>query len=615
MTLHFNEKPFPCAWAGFLFTALSLLLFSNGHAQNDISSIDSLGQLLEANPGNNTVEEVILYALTKKEQEDHNAYLEALELALKHIDAVSSDSIKVLLHNNMGIACMLTTEFGLSAEHLYQALKIAEQQKDTLQSILTFLNLGTLNLYSNEFDKALEHFFKAETLVNYSDTQVDPEMLGVLIVNLGITLVRKHEYGEARIWFNKGLEHAEKTQQAQLMGTLYNSIGMTYQYENNLMEANLNFKKCLSKCLERGDRRVESYCYQNIAGNFHMLDQYDSAIFYLHKGMAIAQELKLKKVQEEFLRGLSETNYDSENYKDAYSFLRRRLILRDSIYSDKRKEKIAELEELYEAEKRQREIDLLESANNAQSLKLAQVQLVALGLLAIVLLLALAVLFYFFRIRLRTNSRIAALKQNALRAQMNPHFMFNVLSAIQNSVLKDDKFKASNFLAKFAKLTRLVLVNSSQEKVKLKDEIHQLELYLTLEQFRMNKHFTFGIEIEEDIKVDFQKIPNLLIQPFLENAIWHGIAHRDSPGWIQLKVKQENDLLRFTIEDNGVGRTRAAELREKDEINQPMGMQITKDRLELYRLEHRESIGIEITDLTGDQDEAVGTRVEILIPA
>ncbi|GAB4022811.1 two-component regulator propeller domain-containing protein [Spirosoma koreense] len=212
------------------------------------------------------------------------------------------------------------------------------------------------------------------------------------------------------------------------------------------------------------------------------------------------------------------------------------------------------------------------------------------------------------------RERIAASEMKALRSQMNPHFLYNSLNAIRLFVLQNDGDNADKYLVKFARLMRLILDNSRQEWVTLTSELEQLSLYLELEQLRFDNLFDFSVTTDPDLTLDNTLIPPMIIQPYIENAILHGMAHKQSKGWIQVRIDRKADHLNCTVDDNGVGRQRAQVLKKQVSSHRSVGLQVTEDRLQLIGQRSGQSAGVTIIDKYDDEQAATGTRVLIRLP-
>lgn len=246
-----------------------------------------------------------------------------------------------------------------------------------------------------------------------------------------------------------------------------------------------------------------------------------------------------------------------------------------------------------------------------------------------ILVLAVATLWSVILIRIRTIRRkhtvekkmlsiekqIFELEQKALRLQMNPHFIFNSLNAIQNFVLANDTDKAVNYLAKFSHLMRMILANSTASMITLKDEMKALTYYIDLEKLRFDDRFDYAILRDPSIDEEFVEIPPMLFQPYVENAIIHGLVNSPKRGHLEISFRKINSsTLLCSIKDNGIGREKAIEIRNNSGIKrQPRGMMITQERIEIFNRQNRKNFSVKITDLKDGTGEPAGTLVEFTI--
>ncbi len=199
----------------------------------------------------------------------------------------------------------------------------------------------------------------------------------------------------------------------------------------------------------------------------------------------------------------------------------------------------------------------------------------------------------------------------SIKAQMNPHFIFNALNTIQSYIYSNDKQNASVYIAKFSDLTRSILEMSNKETVTLDEEIKSLKLYLDLEKMRFEDTLNYEIKVDKNISLESIKIPSMLVQPYIENAIKHGLLHKKTDRKLQLNYMLEGDLLSITIDDNGIGRKRSEELNNiKNKHHQSFAMDANKKRLEILK-SNAQDIYLEIIDKMGDKGEAIGTKVVI----
>ncbi len=212
------------------------------------------------------------------------------------------------------------------------------------------------------------------------------------------------------------------------------------------------------------------------------------------------------------------------------------------------------------------------------------------------------------------NKKIANIESQALRAQMNPHFIFNTLSSIQHYISNSNTEAALKYLSKFAKLMRKIMENSKQQMIAVAEEINALNLYLELEIMRFDKKFEYQIDIDPGIDQNYDRIPSMLIQPYVENAIIHGLLPKEGVGKISITLQKQNDTILCIIEDNGIGREKSKEFK-KNRLQQhkSMGMSITQDRLDILNSSLSSNIHSEIIDLY-EKGESAGTKIRLVIP-
>ncbi len=212
--------------------------------------------------------------------------------------------------------------------------------------------------------------------------------------------------------------------------------------------------------------------------------------------------------------------------------------------------------------------------------------------------------------------RIAEAEMAGLRSQMNPHFIFNCLNSIKLYATENDAEKASDYLSKFSRLIRLVLENSRSERVTLQNELAMLQLYADMEIMRFKQKLAFYVDLEPGIDARYIEIPPLLLQPYLENAIWHGLMHKPEGGTVHVRVTQpQENLLQLTITDDGVGRTRASELKSKSASHhKSFGLKMTLERIALINQFYQTHTQITIHDLVTADGQAAGTEVILQIP-
>ena len=233
-------------------------------------------------------------------------------------------------------------------------------------------------------------------------------------------------------------------------------------------------------------------------------------------------------------------------------------------------------------------------------------------------ILTLLIIFYYLYSNLKKdieNKRnLLFAEQKALRSQMNPHFIFNALNSIRRYILENEIDIADEYLTSFASLMRRVLDNSKQYTISLESEIETLRLYLELEKMRFDESFIFKINVEKNIEIQSIKIPPMLIQPYLENAVWHGLAPKKTKGKLSLSFSEINKKLLCVIEDNGIGRKKSAEISKRRHGHVSTGLKNIEERINLINSLNKSDINIKIIDLYDKNNEAIGTKIKILFP-
>jgi len=242
----------------------------------------------------------------------------------------------------------------------------------------------------------------------------------------------------------------------------------------------------------------------------------------------------------------------------------------------------------------------------------------------LLILITLALIYWLISLRIKYIRKkeaeknalalqMAALETKALRSQMNPHFIFNALNAIKKFLLKNDVPNADRYLSSFAKLLRLILENTRENSVLLENEIKLLQLYLQLEHLRFEDKLEYLINVDEKINTAETEIPSMIIQPFVENAIVHGIQHKEGKGMVKINFQQKEKYIEVVIEDDGVGRLTSA-TQEETIPHKSLAIKISEERLTALRKNKNIPAGIDIVDLNDTNGNPTGTKVIICIP-
>ncbi|HDY76123.1 MAG TPA: sensor histidine kinase, partial [Candidatus Marinimicrobia bacterium] len=261
------------------------------------------------------------------------------------------------------------------------------------------------------------------------------------------------------------------------------------------------------------------------------------------------------------------------------------------------------------------QIELLSKENELRNLQVRQSRFFLFGMVGLAVFIIVFAIFIVRQNRLKSEQQNVLIRQKLLRSQMNPHFIFNSLASIQNTIISNNPEKATRYLARFSKLVRNILDSSVEELIPLEEEISTIENYLELQKFRYPDKFDFKIEIDPELDTDSLLIPAMLVQPFIENSIEHGVKHKEGKGNIRVRFKKKDDLLVIEVEDDGIGREKAQELlMEQEKDHKSLSTGIILERLKVLNRKRKRKITIEITDLVDSNGNPLGTLVRTTIP-
>jgi len=311
------------------------------------------------------------------------------------------------------------------------------------------------------------------------------------------------------------------------------------------------------------------------------------------------------------LAGLYEKNGQSNNALGAYRKYSEAVKKSEEQTTSKMEERSLLLKKQSDIKELSDELYIDRSEDNTQKALIARQQIIIFSLVAIVLLVGVTTIFVYRSAQSSKRANLL-LALKSLRSQMNPHFIFNALNSVNHFIAQQDERTANRFLSEFSQLMRLVLENSQEDFITLQKEQEILSLYMKLEHYRFRDKFNYEIEIDESINAESILVPPMLIQPYLENAVWHGLRYRDTVGFLKLSMTKSNGSLIVTISDNGIGRKRSAELKtENQKKHKSTGLKNIRERLTILNNVYRTHYEVNVTD--GSDGE--GTTVEIKLPA
>ncbi len=301
-------------------------------------------------------------------------------------------------------------------------------------------------------------------------------------------------------------------------------------------------------------------------------EQIELSKLYLEEKLIVESEALLDEVLNAPAKNLSELNEafeikakigeEKKDYKQAYEYLKKRLDKDEGEKWDSKRDNI--LKEKSTIEKNLKDYKIQEKDSIIQKIR-NRSTLILFGLLSLITLGSLVFSFFLWRNVLEKNRANKLLELKSLRTQMNPHFIFNSMNSINNYIAINDEKSANKYIADFSKLIRKIMDFSQREFISLEEEIELLEIYLRLEQMRFRDKFDYTFIVDEQLREDQKNIPPMLIQPLLENAVWHGLRYKDEKGHLHLAITQEGKNVIVKIEDDGIGRERSIELKTKNQ--------------------------------------------------
>jgi LytS/YehU family sensor histidine kinase len=346
------------------------------------------------------------------------------------------------------------------------------------------------------------------------------------------------------------------------------------------------------------------------------MNDYKPAEENLKKGLTIAKNYSLKTAIVEASYKLSELYNKTGDYKAAMLFYKNAIELEKTIFNDRNMQYVSDIIIQYENEAKNKEIKALASENEIVKSKLERNQKLFWLTLFGLLVMAGLVLAFNRNQQLKQEKQILTLEQDMLRSQMNPHFIFNSLNSIKLYIINNEKENAVYYLNKFSKLIRKILIASTEKEMTLEDELDTMKLYMNIENIRFSNEIDFQIEVDKSINTSNIRVPSLILQPFLENALWHGLSSKENNKEIILKVtKPSEGFITITITDNGIGRKESSRINQNKILKRKsVGIAITKARLANFSKGFTKDYRIDIEDLYDVNGLASGTKVVVNIP-
>ncbi len=568
-----------------------------------------------------------------------------------NVDISSSQSAEA--HELLGDVYMHLKQFDLAISAYKISIQNAETSSANLKLAKAYQNNGdyqkSISTYENLNKKDLSNYEKVILYEGIGDANLEIKNIPKAIASYGEGLVvaKRHliapkvtdlnskiaqaynEQGEkkkAKDFFSNSLNLAEKENkkravEEQIKVAEFNSDNEDYESEIVLRKEAIKGIKDIEKDSIISNESPITLQKQNykLANAYILNNDLTNAIPYLEKSIAEANAKEDLVVKKDATRKLSEVLIESGETKRGYEILAEHINVVDELYAKKVQEISQVARFSRNIAEQQNRITSLESdrALSQSKYELTQErnkrqQLIIYSLIGgLVLLLITGYLMYKYIKQQKLANNLLALK--SLRSQMNPHFIFNALNSVNSFIATNDERTANKYLSDFSHLMRSVLENSEEDFIPLKKEIELLDLYTKLEHFRFQDKFDYSIDVDKRIDVVEFQIPPMLLQPYIENAVWHGLRYKTEKGHLNISIQPKSkDELTITISDDGIGRKRSKSLKTDNQKKQnSKGMNNIKKRVAILNEMYKDKIDVIIEDFQELED--AGTKVVVTI--
>jgi len=540
------------------------------------------------------------------------------EQLLKKVPKSKINDIKdrlAITYGSIGVVCSEQNNYAKALEYYFKALKLHEETKEEEYMAHTYNNIGIVYKEQKEYGKALEYYNKALWL----QKKLGDETSAITITNIGAIYLLRNENDKALESFNEASRILKTFDNQRALGELHNNYGNYYVAINNCSKAEKSYLDALKVFEGMGEKYGASASLGYLGAVYASHGNNKEAVKYLQKSSALAEEIGVLEQLKESEKRLSEIYEKTGNAVEALEHYKRYSAAKEKINSAENIKSMVREEMNYEFE-RKSALQKIENEKRQlmfdEQAKRHRLQIIFISLF--ILLLFGIVFLIYSRLQLKKTLTLqrdlAEYEQKALHLQMNPHFVFNCLGSISSFIVQNGKESAIKYLSKFSKLMRLTLEYSKESLIPVDKEIEGLQNYLELEQLRFNRIFEFSITKDSAIEDDMA-LPPLLLQPFIENAIIHGLVPKKQAGTISIDFSLSGDKMVCTITDDGIGINRSRKLKENSvTVHKSMALEITRKRLEVIQAVTSKSANVEIAEITDSNGCPVGTKIILHLP-
>ena len=561
--------------------------------------------------------EIIALNLLGTHYRDQAAYAKSVQL---HLEALSiSEKTKltdgILYSNNMlGVVYRRMDNVSKGLEYHFKALELAEEIKpvtdfSTRNTAIAVNGIGNAYLILEEYESARKQFRRSLEIEKSIDNTLG---LAINNQNIGITFEETNAPDSALIHYRNSLSYNNIIQNKVGQMICYNSIAGVLITQQKYLEALRYIDLAESIAVENGDSFYTATIYLKKAKILTELGRNVQAFDYLEKSRTISTKHDLQTNLAETYEALSNYHASTGNFEEALQASRLSKEVQLNYLNENNLRIKNNLEISYDVESKMNEILALEEEKEDIMASVAQKQRLILALGLLLGLLVVIGFLLFQQSRLSKEKQKLELEQKVLRAQMNPHFTFNALNSIKSYIISEDTESAVKYLNRFSKLIRGVLHSSDKRFNTLAEELEMVDSYVAIEKLRFSDPIDLSIHIN-GINTSAYELPPLILQPFIENALWHGLAKKEGEKKIRIDVVEKDKCLWVEITDNGVGRD-LAQMQDDHQNHKSFGVHISHKRLENHFNFKPEHSIMEYTDLKDNAGNPAGTKVSLCFP-
>ena len=548
---------------------------------------------------------------------NYNRSIKLHEEAKVYAVKARSDELRIISLNMIGVAYRRMDIIKPALDYHTEALKVAysaiNPSKTVSYNIAVSQNsIGNIYLALQQYDLAINQFNKSLKIEEKMNNKLG---LAINYHNIGYAEEAKGNIDAALANYKKSLNYNNEIDSEIGRVICYNSLGDIYLKKKNYKDAEPIIKDALKKALILKDQYYIASSYINLGQLEIELKKLSSSEKHLKKALEIANIYNLKSSIVESSKLLSQINQKNKKYKTALNYYQKAMDIERTILTKQNLQYVNDIAIEYENENKNNQIKALALENETVRLRLEKNKKILFYTSLALAIIGIALIIINRTKALKRDKHILTLEQDMLRSQMNPHFIFNSLNSIKLYIINNEKENAVYYLNKFSKLIRKILMASKEKETSLNDELETMKLYMNIENMRFSNEIDFNINVDESINTEITKVPSLVLQPFLENALWHGLSSKSENKKIDLNViKNSSDYITVEITDNGIGRIASRKINNRKKLERKsVGIDLTKARLANFSEAFSNSYTLKIEDLYNTKTPS-GTKVILQIP-